>query len=54
MNILFVLQRYPGFGGIETVTKLLSEEFCKIQGFNVTVFSTAQQDNPSQLLLMPN
>ena len=26
MNILFVLQRYPGFGGIETVTKLLSEE----------------------------
>lgn len=54
MNLLFVLQRYPGFGGIETVTKLLSEEFCKRPGVNVTVFSTAQQDNPSQLLQLPN
>ena len=27
MNILFVLQRYPGFGGIESVTRMLAGEF---------------------------
>lgn len=54
MNILFILQRYPGYGGIETVTKLLSEEMCRREGVEVTLFSTSQQDNPAQLLSLPN
>lgn len=54
MNILFILKRYPGFGGIEMVTKLLSEEFCKRPKFHVSVFSTAVQNNPVQLLSLPN
>lgn len=54
MNILFILQRYPGFGGIETVTRLLSEELCKQPGGNVSIFSTSYQDNAAQRLPLSN
>lgn len=50
MNILFVLQRYPGFGGIESVTRMLAGEFIGRFGYKVGVFSTSRQDNPSQLI----
>lgn len=50
MNILFVLQRYPGFGGIESVTRMLAGEFIGRFGYRVAVFSTSRQDNSSQLL----
>lgn len=50
MNILFVLQRYPGFGGIESVTRMLAGEFIERFGYKVGVFSTSRQDNPSQLI----
>lgn len=50
MNILFVLQRYPGFGGIESVTKMLAGEFIVSYGYNVTVFSTSRQEVASQIL----
>lgn len=50
MNILFVLQRYPGFGGIESVTRMLAGEFIERFGYRITVFSTSRQDNPSQLI----
>lgn len=50
MNILFVLQRYPGFGGIESVTRMLAGEFIEWFGYRVAVFSTSRQDNPSQLI----
>lgn len=54
MNILFAIYRYPGFGGIERVTKMLSEEFCKRMGYDVTVFSMSRQVIPSQILDLPN
>lgn len=50
MNILFVLQRYPGFGGIESVTRMLAGEFIERFGYKVGVFSTSRQDNPLQLI----
>lgn len=50
MNILFVLQRYPGFGGIESVTRMLAKEFIERFGYRVAVFSTSRQDNQSQLI----
>jgi hypothetical protein len=50
MNILFVLQRYPGFGGIENVTATLSEAFCSKLGHNVVIFSTSRQKNDSQMI----
>lgn len=50
MNILFVLQRYPGFGGIESVTRMLAKEFVDRFNFCVTVFSTSRQDVPSQII----
>lgn len=53
MNILFVLQRYPGFGGIEIVTYNLAKEFIKQFGYNITIFSTSFQDVPNQLLDSP-
>lgn len=50
MNILYVLQRYPGFGGIETVTQLLTEELCERLGHRITVFATSRQDVSSQMI----
>ena len=49
MRILFLLQRYPGFGGIETVTKILAERFMDDYGHEVSIFSTSCQDVKTQL-----
>lgn len=50
MNILYLLQRYPGYGGIEAVTTILTEELCKMYGHKIIVFSTSRQHVPSQVL----
>lgn len=49
MNILFVLHRYPGFGGIETVTHILANAFVSLRSFRVAIFSTTSQNNSIQL-----
>lgn len=54
MNILFLIDRYPGFGGIEKVTHVLSEKFCTQLDYRVIVFSVSNQDNDSQLVQHPN
>lgn len=41
-SILFLLARYPGYGGIETVTTLLANQF--IDKYRVSVCSIDQQD----------
>lgn len=51
MKVLFLLQRYPGFGGIETVTRLLAQGFIDISGYDVAVFSTSRQEVPAQILI---
>ncbi|MBO0590867.1 glycosyltransferase [Cellulophaga sp. E16_2] len=43
MNILFLIDRYPGFGGIETVTTVLSNYFIK-QCDQVAIISYRQED----------
>lgn len=42
MKILFYLSRYPGWGGIETVTSLIIPELIK-QGHQITIASHRQQ-----------
>lgn len=54
LNIMFILQRYPGFGGIEEVTHTLTENFIQNYGHNITIFSTSRQDCPSQNINHPN
>lgn len=46
MNILFVLQRYPGFGGIESVTRMLAGEFIGRFGYRVAVFPHPDKITP--------
>lgn len=53
MRILFILQRYPGFGGIETVTKILTDRFMRDYGHHVSIFSTSRQNVPQQLFEDP-
>ena len=45
MNILFYLFRYPGYGGIEKVTKLISEELSQAYGISITILSFVQQES---------
>jgi glycosyltransferase involved in cell wall biosynthesis len=42
MNLLFYLSRYPGWGGIETVTYLIVPELLKL-GYNVDIVSHRQE-----------
>ncbi len=44
MNILFYLYRYPGWGGIETVTSTITSELIE-QGHEVFILSETWQDN---------
>lgn len=61
MNLLFYLDRYPGFGGVETVTTVLSNLFVN-NGYSVTIVSYHQQnleliqqlDKKVTLLMLPN
>lgn len=43
MNILFYIDRYPGFGGIETVTTFLSNSFTQ-NGYTIFIVSHIQQN----------
>ncbi|MCM1372247.1 MAG: glycosyltransferase [Bacteroides sp.] len=49
MTILFYLTRFPGFGGIETVTELIGCELLK-KGHHITILSHMRQDRPSELV----
>lgn len=48
MNILFYLTRFPGFGGIETVTEVVGCELLK-RGHTITILTHKAQERPSQL-----
>ena len=53
-KILFLLNRYPGFGGIENVTSMLANEFVH-RGYNVSIFSCLSQENAELIVpLDPN
>jgi glycosyltransferase involved in cell wall biosynthesis len=58
MNILFYLIRYPGVGGIESVTRLVAEQLYASYGVNVTILSFLQQGDCvcrfATILEMPN
>lgn len=58
MNILFYLIRYPGFGGIESVTSLVAEQLNVSYNVNVTILSFLQQGDCTcpfaKILKMPN
>lgn len=59
MNVLFYMIRYPAFGGIETVTKLITEELFRTYGISITILSFMQQESFSVmdgviLKMMPN
>lgn len=43
INILFYLDRYPGYGGIESVTTVLSNEFIE-KGYSVFIISLNQEN----------
>lgn len=45
MRILFLLNRYPGVGGIENITTLLAELFKSELKYQTSIFSLVQQDN---------
>lgn len=53
-KILFLLNRYPGFGGIENVTSMLANEFVH-RGYIVSIFSCLSQENAELIVpLDPN
>ncbi|WP_455621549.1 glycosyltransferase [Parabacteroides sp.] len=59
MNILFYLTRYPGVGGIETVTTQIVGHFVQKQGYTIDILSHRQQQTENDLqicniLCMPN
>lgn len=49
MNILFYLSRFPGWGGIETVTEILGNELVHL-GFKVSILTHLRQECPSELM----
>ncbi len=48
MNILFYLTRFPGWGGIETVTELIGAELCR-NGHDITLLAHSKQSRQSVL-----
>lgn len=49
MNVLFYLTRFPGFGGIETVTELIGNQLAD-EGVNITILTHLAQQRDSALL----
>lgn len=47
MKILFYLTRYPGYGGIETVTRIISDKLRK-RGYEIDIVSHIQQEVENQ------
>jgi glycosyltransferase involved in cell wall biosynthesis len=58
MNVLFYLIRYPGIGGIESVTRLVAEQLNVSYNMNITILSFLQQEGCTcsfaKILKMPN
>lgn len=46
MNILFYLSRYPGYGGIESVTSLIISGLIKQSGIHISILTHISEDNP--------
>ena len=44
MNILFLMGKYPGIGGVEVVSTVLANEFIR-EGFGVSLVSFEQPTN---------
>ena len=44
MKILFYLNRYPAFGGIENITSTLAKAFTNELNYNVGIFSYVQDE----------
>lgn len=49
MNILFYLSRFPGYGGIETVTELIGNRLID-KGHHISILTHVKQDRPSALV----
>ena len=49
MKILFYLTRFPGFGGIESVTELIGGKLCD-EGHELSILTHLTQSRPSALL----
>ena len=49
MNILFYLSRFPGYGGIETVTELIGNRLID-KGHHIFILTHVKQDRPSALV----
>ena len=43
MHILFLVDRYPGYGGIENMTTLWANHFAEKEGWDITILSLSQQ-----------
>lgn len=54
MNILFLMHRFIGFGGIEMVTKNLAIELNAKFSHTIKIFSIVQQDVNKETFLSPN
>lgn len=58
MNVLFLLNNYPGFRGIEKVTRVLTAELCR-QGVQITILSLGTNtpewpDAAESCVMVPN
>lgn len=58
MNVLFLLNNYPGFRGIEKVTRVLTAELCR-QGVQITILSLGTDtpewpDAAESCVMVPN
>ncbi len=49
MNILFYLSRFPGWGGIESVTEMVGNRLFEL-GHQLSILTHVQQERPSQLI----
>lgn len=49
MNILFYLSRFPGYGGIETVTEIIGNRLIDM-GHHICILTHVKQDRPSVLI----
>ena len=49
MKILFYLSRFPGWGGIESVTEIIGSRLAEM-GYEISVLAHVRQDRPSALL----
>ena len=53
MKILFYLSRFPGWGGIETITEMVGSRLSEL-GYQLSILTHVQQNRPSQLMEKAN